>query len=1814
MFRRPFLRAKRRRRPPSRRRYSHLAVEALEDRRLLAVVEVTNTNDDVDGDVTSIANLIGDPGADATISLREAIIAANGTPNVGTPDEIHFEIPGAGPHVIQPNGLGFGLGLPSITDPVIIDGYTQTGTFVNTASTDQAITATLLIHIDGSLTFGQNGLEIEATGGGSTIRGLVISNFGFNGVSIVDSDDNIVIGNFLGTDPGGTIDQGNGEFGVYVTGGANNRVGGTAPEDRNLISGSTLGGVGFDLDSDGNFVFGNFIGTTFTGQTALGSDQSGVIIQFGSGGNTIGGIATGAGNLISGNMQAGIEIRDAMSDGNTVQGNLIGTDRTGKGDLGNGGDGIVIFNGAVDNLIGGPLDGALNLIAFNNDGVAVEGATSVGNAIQRNSIFENDDLGIDLADDGFTANDPPPPALLTDDDEGPNRLQNFPVLSGATLVGNSIAVTYFVRTDPSNGTYPLSVEFFVADASANRQGKTFLATDMYDSATGEEKFVILPAPAAFATPEIVATATDADGNTSEFSIPVVINVPVVLGSEPTLIRYDSITGDEVDFYQYRAHSTGKLSVRIDFIHAFGDLDLEVRDRFGNLIAESFSSSPDQNFEEIIIPVVAQESYFINVSGNGLGSDDTVDYSLEIENFPAPVPTAVLLDPLSDTGRLNNDNRTTDRTPTFFISADVLNFVDTNKNGFFDDPDDFVSPFADAIDALADDEIGDPGAAVEVTLINTTNPAQSPIIGFANPLIPDFPTLYVFTPDDPLLDGVYIVTAATRIWDGQETPEGEPNPATGRSNMSPPLLFTLDTLKPSVFFGEAPSAIDGIDPPSDTGVPSQPATIIDRITGDSTPTLWGAAEANATVRVFVLNAMGARVLIGETVATPFNGNNPSASGRWILTSTIDMNDPSLGFADLDGLRQFEIEAEDVAGNLSAGAVFNFTPVPQAINDDATTDYTLNVSGLAGPITDLNVSLSILHDFDEDLDVFLISPGGVVTVELFSDVGGTDDNFIGTTLDDEAATAITAGAAPFTGSFRPAGLLSDFDGLDPNGIWTLRIVDDDALISGTLEAWTLCFQQTLTALIDTQGPRVDDLIVARFPDFDLLGEKGSGNPPPVGGPTPPVDQLVIRFTDQPVRVNGFVYPAVNLIQADVPGNYRLVGDRVGIVPIVDVIVVDNSASGGPGMTDVALVFASPLPDDRYTLTVFDNLRDDAGNRLDGEFAGNPTPLPSGDGVPGGDFVVQFTVDALPELGVWAAGTVLIDANGNFISDGGFSAGDLAFHLGFSSDYIVAGNFLDPDDGGPADGFDKLAAYGRVGSQWRWLIDFTNDGVPDDAFNESAINGIPLAGNFDGDAANGDEIGLYTGSTWFFDRDHDYNVGDNASFAGFYQGFPFAGDFDGDGDDDVGTYIASQSGGNLFSIDLNTAGAGVPISIDGVADFTFRVGLPGLGAPAGFFGFPGVRERPVAADMNGDGLDDVGLWVPDGTALVPGDQGEWFFLVSDVETTILDRIASGFVSFTPTPFGNDIYAQFGNSFALPVVGNFDPPAAPGAAPVANRTTSSNASPATSFTNSNSAAESAVAVAIAVSMPATAQNTVTIPSVTPIAAAAALSEPAAPSLSGEAQAAEAKSTKTLTRKAARTNSATVRSAPTTANVAATSTAVKNATKVATPAPATTTSQPATLPTSTAQSVSAPPVWNAKSTAGKTNAATPVENVIIVAVASAPTTSTVQTVAVSAASPSSEEGTNAKWAAISDTSQSARSTAFANAGGSPTSQRKVVTRNAMMNASRASRIHPALLDAAFADAERAKEKPSSAINCGGDGDVDAVNDAAVEEAFAGAL
>jgi subtilisin-like proprotein convertase family protein len=127
-------------------------------------------------------------------------------------------------------------------------------------------------------------------------------------------------------------------------------------------------------------------------------------------------------------------------------------------------------------------------------------------------------------------------------------------------------------------------------------------------------------------------------------------------------------------------------------------------------------------------------------------------------------------------------------------------------------------------------------------------------------------------------------------------------------------------------------------------------------------------------------------------------------------------------------------------------------PAAIVDRATLITPLSASGIPGRLNDVDVALDITHTIDGDLDAFLISPAGQ-RVELFNRIGGDGDNFVFTTLDDQAATEITAGAAPFTGSFQPQGSLSVVNGDDPNGNWFLEISDNAGGDTGTLNDWWL-----------------------------------------------------------------------------------------------------------------------------------------------------------------------------------------------------------------------------------------------------------------------------------------------------------------------------------------------------------------------------------------------------------------------------------------------------------------------------------------------------------------------------------------------------------------------------------------------------------------------------------------------------------------------------------------------------------------------------------------------------------------------------------------
>jgi subtilisin-like proprotein convertase family protein len=142
-----------------------------------------------------------------------------------------------------------------------------------------------------------------------------------------------------------------------------------------------------------------------------------------------------------------------------------------------------------------------------------------------------------------------------------------------------------------------------------------------------------------------------------------------------------------------------------------------------------------------------------------------------------------------------------------------------------------------------------------------------------------------------------------------------------------------------------------------------------------------------------------------------------------------------------------------GVLDSGSQsFVSTDTPKFLRDTTITNSTIDVAGFTGDVTDVTVNLDITHAYDNDLTVTLIAPSGN-RVKLFSQVGGSLDNFTNTTLDDQATTLITAGFVPFTGSFRPMEPLSRFKSEPPNGTWTLEVNDVRSRDEGVLNNWSM-----------------------------------------------------------------------------------------------------------------------------------------------------------------------------------------------------------------------------------------------------------------------------------------------------------------------------------------------------------------------------------------------------------------------------------------------------------------------------------------------------------------------------------------------------------------------------------------------------------------------------------------------------------------------------------------------------------------------------------------------------------------------------------------
>lgn len=368
-------------------------------------------------------------------TVRAAIQQANATKAA---DTINFAIPGVGPHTISP-----AEGLPPITRPLTIDGYTQNGATPNTLTEPDKTNAVLKIQLTGS----HAGLSLREGASNSVIRGLAIggcrvTNSCIQAIRLSLGKGYKIQGNFLGT-----------------------LADGTTPDSNSY-------GVGLDFTSD----------STIGGTDADDGKLDGVVE---------------ARNIISGSGINNVDILPGSS-GNRIEGNLIGPDKNGS---------------SLSNL---------------RHGIRVSGPGSNGNRILSNSIFSNTGLGIDLegGDEttigfGVTTNDPKDP------DTGPNRLQNFPVITSAQNPGNFTSISWTLDRTPSTKKKKRTfiIQFFsnpTADPSTYGEGKTFLGQiQVKTDRQGHAESGDLPFSPPQKVPKdeyITATATNKKtGDTSEFS-------------------------------------------------------------------------------------------------------------------------------------------------------------------------------------------------------------------------------------------------------------------------------------------------------------------------------------------------------------------------------------------------------------------------------------------------------------------------------------------------------------------------------------------------------------------------------------------------------------------------------------------------------------------------------------------------------------------------------------------------------------------------------------------------------------------------------------------------------------------------------------------------------------------------------------------------------------------------------------------------------------------------------------------------------------------------------------------------------------------------------------------------------------------------------------------------------------------------------------------------------------------------------------------------------------------------------------------------
>ncbi len=519
------------------------------------------------GDGSAISRVAGN----TTVTLRSVILESNARPPYYNDSifTVNFNIPGASAQTIS-----LSANLPEIKYPILFNGFSQPGSTANTASFGDQVNSTMMMNINCN-----NKSGFLVNGINTTLQGLAIYNASNAAINIYDGSANQVKGCFLGMTSTGIRNATYPELnieGIDIGGSGldaspNNIIGGTTNADRNVIAG---GIIIHGNASTGNKIYGNYIGTDITGDTAIDRNSAGIQLYDSASYNEIGGVSANMGNLISGNDDYGIVMYGTQTSYNSVLNNYIGVKSDLQTALDNGLYSIRIYSGAHHNQIGssaasnviGPAATALIIIddspyntvqnnfigtdatlttdlGINDAAIVIDGTPSNYNTIGGTGINERNiiansltgiittnggysnrflsnryiniaEMAIDLKGDGVSNNDNLDPDPTTG--AANNYLQNFPEMFDADSVAGGVRVCGELNSN-INETFILQIY-----KSENQTATTFGAGEeligtmnVTTASNGIVQFsTIINAPVNSGE-YISISATDSSGNTSE---------------------------------------------------------------------------------------------------------------------------------------------------------------------------------------------------------------------------------------------------------------------------------------------------------------------------------------------------------------------------------------------------------------------------------------------------------------------------------------------------------------------------------------------------------------------------------------------------------------------------------------------------------------------------------------------------------------------------------------------------------------------------------------------------------------------------------------------------------------------------------------------------------------------------------------------------------------------------------------------------------------------------------------------------------------------------------------------------------------------------------------------------------------------------------------------------------------------------------------------------------------------------------------------------------------------------------------------------